>query len=1704
MFIAALECTPIITMPNPLQVLIPINILKPLRMIPISPLITHILLRAKSGLLALLLGLICLSGRAQPVCPLTCNDQVNVSLDENCERVIRFEDVLENPDSCLSYQVVLSYPYGTHAFDFPKVDRSHLGYTFVYRVLDTLTGNSCWGYILVEDKFPPHPACKNIEISCFQLAQFSQILGVIQDNCSQEGKALINKLNWVEYGCDSPILGRVYRTIRTFDLWGNSIECMDTLRIRKDSLKNIKCPDHLTLNCRVQCKKPAGPGYDLVQFSSNPSSPNYPSPELLLRLQSRDTFNSSIRTCISRDSLVVPGIRDLVTVAVPKNTPYPVHSGLTGIAPRDTCVLVDSCVLMWYADGSQRGGLCKVNLGYKDIILPLCGTSFKIRREWKIADWCANRDTICVQYIKIEDREVPIVKGGKKQYYTSVKQHDCLASIPVKALSIDDCDSTTQIYTLEYVDGNNGKKIALKGKLPATLYLPASGGIKGTRCFEILVAISDLCLNKKADTITICVADISPPTPLCDEKSQVTVDPATCWARIYAKDLDNGSRDNCCNVLHFAVAHMDTVEAARKLWVDYWNANCKSGYWKYKSRWDEWLETWINCFLFSDFIDLNECGNNQVILRVYEACGVPLYDPHVFPCSPHDWFTYNTYKICRLWHNYNFFYLKDKNCDKSFGPLCRPTLWDPGNIDYTGRYTGSETYVRNCDFEFGDEEVALGQNTNGDLPPGNTCGARLYNDCMVNILVDDKTPPVCEKPADLYWYCDNVTDVREIKGKRYLFNGHKYNKLEYAGAVCGESFSNDLIFANGNGRYDYDPTIDASDGSCRFNGVPYQAIECEREFDNDLTDTVDATGKPFGWYGCNIYGPAHQEVHGDFKDACESNQDSWSPVYCHTWLCLDRRDSVGKTDPKTAFYKPILRSGGRGQDADPGQFLIWDNCWLAEVTPKDESYIDNCGNGWLKRTWTVKDKCNNTTTCDQKIITRHRSDFEVEFPQDLSINCTAIGNLTPDSTGRPIIMDDDCELVGVNYEDVRYDIIPDACFKIVRTWKLIDWCKYDPNAHDRYPEVIIDDRKVAQPAERFCVYRHLKDGGDGFMNYTQIIKVVDNVAPVLNCRDTVFCTYVNECKEKFTINFTATDNCTPVGQIGFRWELDTGANGSVDLKSPGNIKNFNEELAAGTYSLTLFASDHCGNTDTCKINLTVKDCKKPTPYCYNGISTVIMPSTGEITIWASDFNAGSFDNCTKKDKLKFYFGDPDCTGPGPVSISFGCSQLGTQILCVFVVDEAGNTDFCTTYVLIQDNTKICTNASLTSFGGSVKTENAEPVQDVEVELRTAASTPFSMRTGNDGKYSFNGLDITKSYLVVPDRNMDWMNGVSTLDLVVIQQHIMGVKAMTSRYKLLAADINNSKDIDVVDLVELRKLILGVYEKLPANKSWRFADKSVSGGLNPFIIKEVLEMKGLPLPSRSYDFVGIKIGDVNESVTAHQLMGMESRSNEDEIILSMDELKMEAGKSYTIPVKLSKAGYLIGYQFTLNLDLKNVEYIGYKKGKLPLEPSNFGYTHLHQGMISTSWNSTQPTLLNKDDILFQLSIKAKTSGMLSQHISINSKLTKSEGYPNEVDSKLLRLQFKGSVSTENRLVLYQNSPNPFNKYTIIGFELPQTGEASLTITDMTGKTLKVIQGQYGKGYNQVRLLKSELPGSGVRYYKLVLGNQFAIKKMVLLE
>lgn len=152
----------------------------------------------------------------------------------------------------------------------------------------------------------------------------------------------------------------------------------------------------------------------------------------------------------------------------------------------------------------------------------------------------------------------------------------------------------------------------------------------------------------------------------------------------------------------------------------------------------------------------------------------------------------------------------------------------------------------------------------------------------------------------------------------------------------------------------------------------------------------------------------------------------------------------------------------------------------------------------------------------------------------------------------------------------------------------------------------------------------------------------------------------------------------------------------------------------------------------------------------------------------------------------------------------------------------------------------------------------------------------------------------------------------------------------------------------------------------------------------------------------------------------------------------------------------------------------------------------------------SWNETDfSKALSKQPMVMTMQFVVRTSGTLSDMISLSDKVAIPEAYGEGDEIMDLRL---GTRAQEGQLefALYQNEPNPWTGTTSIGFDLPEDGMAKLTLFDMTGKTIKVIENYYKAGSQSIQLLKRDVPGQGVLYYRLECGNYSATKKMIRIE
>ncbi|MBK6497191.1 MAG: hypothetical protein IPG00_03100 [Saprospiraceae bacterium] len=126
---------------------------------------------------------------------------------------------------------------------------------------------------------------------------------------------------------------------------------------------------------------------------------------------------------------------------------------------------------------------------------------------------------------------------------------------------------------------------------------------------------------------------------------------------------------------------------------------------------------------------------------------------------------------------------------------------------------------------------------------------------------------------------------------------------------------------------------------------------------------------------------------------------------------------------------------------------------------------------------------------------------------------------------------------------------------------------------------------------------------------------------------------------------------------------------------------------------------------------------------------------------------------------------------------------------------------------------------------------------------------------------------------------------------MIQRHILGIKALDSPYKLIAADANNSKSISAADIVELRKLILGLSSKLSNNTSWRFVDATFKFNepASPWPFAEFLKYESLESNMMASDFIAVKVGDVNR-YRFRKYHGQNIKRNSDKQLCGLKDTK----------------------------------------------------------------------------------------------------------------------------------------------------------------------------------------------------------------------
>ncbi len=800
-------------------------------------------------------------------------------------------------------------------------------------------------------------------------------------------------------------------------------------------------------------------------------------------------------------------------------------------------------------------------------------------------------------------------------------------------------------------------------------------------------------------------------------------------------------------------------------------------------------------------------------------------------------------------------------------------------------------------------------------------------------------------------------------------------------------------------------------------------------------------------------------------------QDNAAPV-----LTCPANVTVGCSSPTTNL------------SANYGYPTVSDVCGATITESSTENFTD-CGNGTIIRNFTATDGYGNVDYCTQ-VITFQNLDplnaFDINWPNDYTSQngCLDSGidpEDLPSSSQYPVVNSGPCDEVAFDYEDIVFQFVDEACYKILRNWTVVDWCQYNPFTPT-----------------------------DGIWHHTQVIKIMNSGSPVITAgctNQTITGDPVGNCGADVWITAAATDDCTDAANLVWTYTIDEFNDGVGLIIGTGD--KIDQVMPYGEHEICWTVEDDCGNETSCCQIITIEDNKPPTPYCLDGIVTVIEAPNASVTIWASDFDAGGTDNCDNDVEVSFSANTAD------KSRTFYCFNIADGVsdtieLQIYYTDDMGNKDFCITHLILQDNNDLCPDVVLPSstalVSGAIYSELDDMVDNVEVSLMNEEFVDLNNdMTADDGQYAFNDLTMHENYIVEPTRDDDYTNGVSTLDLLLIQKHILTLQPLDSPYKIIAADVNNSESISAIDLIELRKLILGIYVELPANNSWRFVEESFTFNdeTDPFPFNEKIDVLDLDVDTENADFIAVKIGDVNASAEYNAMQSTSSEVRNAPTVFNAKAVDYMEGDRVNLSLSSDAFNNVEGFQFTLNYDATKLSFEGATSDVISLDESNVALIDPTNGIVTISWNTVN-ALSSEDDVL-DFEFTALTNGSLQNDIQITSELTKAEIYTTtagHVSVDPIELRFEGEKSAQFSLL--QNTPNPFNQTTVIGFILPEASKATLKVYDTTGRVIRMIRGEYSKGYNEISFDANQLSQTGVLYYQLETETHTASKKMIVIK
>ncbi len=568
--------------------------------------------------------------------------------------------------------------------------------------------------------------------------------------------------------------------------------------------------------------------------------------------------------------------------------------------------------------------------------------------------------------------------------------------------------------------------------------------------------------------------------------------------------------------------------------------------------------------------------------------------------------------------------------------------------------------------------------------------------------------------------------------------------------------------------------------------------------------------------------------------------------------------------------------------------------------------------------------------------------------------------------------------------------------------------------------------------------------------------------------------------------------------VEFEVEQETGCYAQISIwPESGSI------FPLGSEPVSIIATGWGGITDSCTFTVTVLDTEAPWIDCPP--DTIVYIGFHEPGTVLSLPSATASDNCNFVDISNSFSGaSPHVSG----FFSTGLTQIFFQ-----ASDNAQNISFCNTQVWVIPDSTVPTY----TLSGQIKTSAGTPLPSAKVIITGSADT--LLWTDSMGTFVldevYHGASLNFEALL--DAEPLW--GITTYDIVMIQNHILNVAQLPGPYAKIAADVNSNGIIEVGDMVQLRRLLLmydstftDPFSGLPNNTSWRFplpglTDSSPGSPLVP-VFEEQYQIIPVQASVADLNFVAVKIGDIDQSALLDMTTDESSLYRHPPVVwnvkhLPIDGTKIPNNESINIlenndqrhKIMFASASDLNAYGFQIALGPlpESILELSVTSSLPGWSSGNYHHFQGEKNYLLISFNYAN-TIIRAGEPVFEISFSGSGTVCVSDWMITNNKKLVAEIYFSSggaADVLLVPNQNSGQ-NNPAQAILY---PNPATNHIYLHYTWPIEEQIIFEIHNATGSLVLREKWMHTEPLNlRVTDTSSLLPGM---YYGTLRGYRQAL-------